>query len=307
MRARAWGLAAALGLLSAWGTAAAVMGNEPESPRSGFILGDGGTSSRDAREAARKALPLDRLAESDRREVERVLRNPTLYRRLPIESFVCDRELLDFCLAKPEVVVDIWRVLGISRLSLDRTAANQWRMSDGWGTEGTLRLLHHDSSPEGGTMVLHGKGGYKGPLSPQALSGSCLVVVRHRPTGIGPDGSARHSMQVDAFLDADGMGLEVVTRTLQPLICRSSASNLHEICLFMETLSDAAAENPEGVALLGAKLSKVDPRDGRTFAALARDVGHDGVPADPIATKKLPAKLAARWLPSRDLQAERVR
>lgn len=310
MRARMWGLSVALGLLAAWGTVGTVTAVEPAaggSPLSA-MLGDGGSSGRDARRAAGKAMPLERMVEADRRVVERILRNPTLYRRLPVESFTCDRSLLDYSLAHPEIVVDIWRVLGISKVALDPTAPGQWRMSDGWGTEGTLRVLHHDRSAEGGTMVLLGQGGYNGPLSPQPLTGSCLLLVRHRPAGTAADGTARHSMQVDAFLDADGVGLEIVTRTLQPLIVRSSASNLHEICQFMASLSAAAAENPEGVARLSGRLTKIDPAARQTFAALARDIGDgDAIAVDPIAAEKLPAKLASRWVPARELESERIR
>ena len=310
MRARTLGLSAAFGLLAAWGTVCPVAAFEPSAGMSPLaaVLGDGGSSGREARESARKALPLERLDGVDRRAAEKILRNPTLYRRLPIETFSCDRDLLEFSLEKPEVVVDIWRVLGISRLSLDPTAPRQWRMSDGWGTSGTLRQLHHERTPEGGTLVLLGQGGYTGPLSPQPLSGSCLLLVRYRPTSAGQDGAPRHTMQVDAFLDADGVGLEVVTRTLQPLIARSSASNLHEICLFMSSLTASAAENPEGVARLAGRMTKIAPADRQTFAAIARDIGTTAPPAvDSIAAEKLPAKLASRWLPARQLEAERIR
>ena len=310
MRARMWGLSAAMGALAAWGTVSNVPAVEPSAGLSALAaaLGDGGSSGRDAREAARRAVPLQGMDAADRRAAEKVLRNPTLFRRLPVESFTCDRALLDFALDRPEVVVDIWRVLGISRLSLDPVAPRQWNMSDGWGTVGTIRQLHHERTPEGGTLVLLGEGGYKGSLSPQPLSGSCLLLVRYRPTAAGQDGISRHSMQVDAFLDADGVGLEVVTRTLQPLIVRSSASNLHEICQFMSSLTAAAAENPLGVTRLAGRLTKVDPADRQTFAALARDIGTGAPPAvDSIAAEKLPAKLAARWLPARQLEGERVR
>ena len=310
MRARTWGLSAAMGLLTAWGTVSTVPAVEPSTVISPLaaVFGDGGSSGREARESARKALPLERFDGADRKAAEKILRNPTLYRRLPVETFTCDRALLDFSLDKPEVVVDIWRVLGISRLSLEPTAPRQWRMSDGWGTVGTLRQLHHERAPEGGTLVLLGQGGYTGPLAPQPLSGACLLLVRYRPTTPGRDGAPRHTMQVDAFLDADGVGLEAVTRTLQPLIARSSASNLHEICLFMSSLTLSAAENPEGVARLAARLSKISPPDRLTLAALARDIGTGAPPAvDAIAADKLPSKLASRWLPARHLEAERIR
>lgn len=297
MRARVAGLAAAVWLSSAWWMGSVSPAAEPagNGPRMGILLGDGGSSSRDAREAARKALGLEGMNAEDRRDAESVLRHPTLYRRLPLETFTCDRDLLDFALAKPEVIVDVWRVLGISRLSLDPTAPGRWRMSDGWGTEGTLRLLRHEHTPQGNLLVLLGKGGYHGPLAPQQLTGTCLVLVRCREVGKAADGSARHTMQVDAFLDADGVGLEIVTRSLQGLVCRSSASNLHEICQFMAELSATSGENPAGVARLSARLTKVDPDARRSFAALVRGVADGGIAGDASAGEQATSRLASRW------------
>ena len=295
MRCLGLALAAAMGLLAAVGQSAAVSAAEPRSTGAlGFLAGDGGTSSREARESARRALALERLPDADRQEAERVLRRPTLFRRLPTESFTCDRDLLEFGLSKPEVIVDLWRVLGISRLALDPTGPGQWKMSDGWGTDGTLRVLRHDRTPQGGSLVLLGRGGYNGPLAPHPLTGTCLVLVRYRETAREADGKSRHAMQVDAFLDADGLGLEIVTRSLHGLVCRSSASNLHEICLFMAEFSSTADENPAGVARLATRLSRVDAADRAALVALVQ--GPEGG-TDAGADARVPAKLAARWSP----------
>lgn len=309
MRARVAGLAAAVWLSSAWWVACVSTATEPvgNGPRLGMLLGDGGSSSRDARDAARRALGLEQMNGEDRRDAEAVLRHPTLYRRLPLETFACDRDLLDFALAKPEVIVDIWRVLGISRLSLDPTAPKRWRMSDGWGTEGTLRLLRHERTAQGNLLVLLGKGGYHGPLAPQPLTGTCLVLVRCREVGRAADGTSRHTMQVDAFLDADGVGLDIVTRSLQGLVCRSSASNLHEICQFMAELSATAGENPAGVARLSARLTKVDPEARRSFASLVRGVSDAGAGTGTMTADEATSRLASRWAAEGDAGGPAVR
>jgi hypothetical protein len=76
----------------------------------------------------------------------------------------------------------------------------------------------------------------------------------------------------------------------------------------MASLSGAAAENPEGVARLAGRLTKVEPAERQTLASIARDIGNGGaMPVDPIAAEKLPAKLASRWLPARHLEAEQIR
>ncbi|MFM9058528.1 MAG: hypothetical protein ACKOSQ_05340 [Planctomycetaceae bacterium] len=266
---------------------------------------DPGTSAREIRRQAEAALPLARMPEETRAVVERQLRGTALYRRLPVEAVASSPELLDFLLTRPETLVDLWRVLGISRLALDPAGPGRWRLSDGWGTVGAVRLLHHERQGAGGLFVFHGTGGYTGSLSPRDLSGSCLVVVRHWPLAADAAGSPRQAVQVDAFLDVDGLGLEIVTRALQPLIVHSAASNLHEISLFVSQFSRAATRNPAGVARLTERMPRTAATDRRALATLAaggRPDTDDGGDAD-----EMHAELASRWLPADELEAARPR
>jgi len=266
---------------------------------------DTGSSSRESRRRAIEALPLDRLPEQHRKAIEPCLKAATLYRRLPVETIICDAELLDFALAKPEAIVDIWRVLGISRLALDPLGPRQWKLSDGYGTVGVLRLVHQERQGRGGLLVFHGRGVYTGPLSPKNLTGSCVLLVRHGPAMPAVDGRERQMVQIDTFLDMDGVGLEIVTRTLQPLIVRSAAANLHEICLFMATLSDSARTNPDGVAELAGRLQQTAAADRQTLATIARRAGQAGGgrrgAADVAAVDRLQTELASRWLSTDEL------
>ncbi|MCX7403700.1 MAG: hypothetical protein NTY87_11510 [Planctomycetia bacterium] len=267
------------------------------------ILSDGGSSSRDSRRQAIAAIPLKGMSAVDRQTVDRCLRSTTVYRRLPAETVICDQDLLEFALQKPEAIVDIWRTLGISRLVLDKVAPRQWRLADGFGTVGSLRLLQIEQRGAGCALVLHGRGAYSGPLSPTELTGTCLLVVQCSTAEPTVDGRTRQTVQIDAFVDMDGIGLEIVTRTLQPLIVRSAAANVHEICLFMASLSKSAAENPSGVVHLTNRLNRTDPADRRELAAIARAAAVDGQQRsdDPAAGQRLQAELASRWLPAEEL------
>jgi hypothetical protein len=276
----------------------------------GTLGTDWGSSSRHARQRAEAALPLEQMAAADRRAIEASLQSTTLYRRLPVELFSCDGDLLSFGLEKPETIVDIWRLLGISRLSLDPVGPEQWRLADGYGTVGLLRLAHRERRADGGVLIFHGRGAYTGPLSPKNLTGNCVLMVRYREAEPMTDGRQRQAVQIDAFLDMDGIGLEIVTRTLQPLIARSAAANLHEICLFMASLSDAAMSNPEGVATLAGRLQHTTAADRQALASIARRAaGRRGNPKEttppatmkPADNERLTVDLAARWLPSAEL------
>ncbi|MBC90268.1 MAG: hypothetical protein CMJ71_06215, partial [Planctomycetaceae bacterium] len=57
---------------------------------------DWGSSSRHARRRAEEALPLQQMAESDQLAIQKSLQSTTLYRRLPVELFACDGDLLAF-------------------------------------------------------------------------------------------------------------------------------------------------------------------------------------------------------------------
>ena len=262
-----------------------------------------GTSSRAAYREAVDAIPLERLAKPQADAVRRCLRSTTLYRRLPSQTIPCDRGLLEFSLEHPEAIVDLWRVLDISRLTLDPSGRGQWRLADGYGTVGMLRLLHHDGSPAGGTMLLIGRGVYSGALSPKPLSGNCLVLLRHAPATPAADGRERHTIVIDAFLDMDGIGLEIVTRTLQPLIVKTAGWNVREICTFISELSNACEENPEGVARLTSRLSRTEPADRERLAAIARAAGGPRRAAAVVEDDpdRLSLELASRWLPADEM------
>ena len=267
------------------------------------VLADSGSSGREVRRRAVETIPLDRMGRAERQVAEQALQQTTLYRHLPAASITCDAGLLDFILTKPEALVDVWRVLGISRLALDPTAPGRWRLSDGYGTVGTVQLLHRERSDRGGLCVFHGRGAYDGPLAPKQLTGSCLVVVRYVAEPAVPGVCPRQTVQVDAFLDVDGVGLELVTRTLQPLIVRSAATNAHEISLFVSQFAAAAARNPEAVSRLADRMTRTLPQDRSTLVALASGRRMGTPPASVRQTDDVQAELAARWMDTGQLDA----
>lgn len=295
---------AMLGMVAAVAAGAGPKAAEPASPSPLLTSwNDGGSSTREAKRQAIAGLPLERMPDAVRQQVEKALRATTLYRRLPIQTFACDTALLEFALVHPEAIVDIWRVLGISRLTLDPAGPRQWRLADGYGTVGTLRLVHRERRGSGGVLVFLGRGGYSGILAPKPLAGGCLLLIQHHPepdvVGLGE----RQTVQIDAFLDVDGVGLELVARTLQPLIVRSAAMNLEEVCIFMESLSAASARNPAGIVQLTERLARTDSADRATFAGIARAAGRAAVRVDD--PQAVQTELAARWLPAEDLDTLR--
>jgi hypothetical protein len=192
-------------------------------------------------------------------------------------------------------------VLGISRLTLDPVAAGQWRLADGYGTVGALRLLHRERGDHGGLYVFHGRGAYDGPLAPKQLTGSCLVVVRITSDAAAANGRPRQTVQIDAFLDVDGLGLEIVTRALQPLIIHSAAANIQEISLFVSQFAAAAERNPRAIARLTERMPRTAPEDRRRLAELAGGVSSAHGEALAADVDEVQATLASRWMTTEQL------
>jgi hypothetical protein len=128
-----------------------------------------------------------------------------------------------------------------------------------------------------------------------------LIAVRYQPVVV--DGRTVQRMEVEAFLDVDGLGLELVTRTLQPLIVRSAAANVHEICLFVSQFASAATRNPAGMAVLAEQLPRTAAADRRMLCALA--TGRRVPTPEPAAAADVSEELAARWMTADDLDATR--
>jgi hypothetical protein len=258
------------------------------------------SSSKRVRQEAVEALALESLSPQIAAEVRRCVEGTSIYRRLPEQEFACHPAILDFALEHPEGIVDIWRVLEISLLELDAAGPQQWRLADGYGTVGTLRVAGRRRHADGGTLLLFGRGAYTGMLTAKPLTGSCVVLLRYSRT---PSSTARVRLRCDAFLDVDGFGLELVTRTLKPLIVSTAAWNMHEVCLFMAGLSQAAERNPEGIATLADRLTRIEPACRQRLAAAARDAAgsrqRTAAADDAEATR---VELASRWMTTEQLE-----
>src|SRR4051794_10686853 len=105
-----WNLAAALLAAPLLLSSIRVSAKEPE----------GASTSDAARDEARRAIPMAKVDPAYRDSVRAVIGDPTLYRRLPTNVIDCRPELYTFLAQNPEVLVEVWRQLGISQVRLTR-------------------------------------------------------------------------------------------------------------------------------------------------------------------------------------------
>jgi hypothetical protein len=226
------------------------------------------TSSRAARDEAIRSVPLDKLPADVQGKVKGTLAGASLYRRLPVKVVPCDPDLYLFLVRHPEVVVNIWEVMKISNVALERTGPDTFRASDGAGTRCDVRFCYssHD------THVIYAEGSYNGPLFSRPVEARCVLVLK---SGYMQETDGRYyvTSRMDTFIQIEHAGVELLAKTLQVLVHRSADYNFTETAAFLGTVSRTAEVNPTGVRRLANRLTGLEPEVRERFGELAAEVG----------------------------------
>ncbi len=225
------------------------------------------STSRAARDDATRAIPFNKIDRAARAKATGVLQNLSLYRRLPIQAIDCEPELYAFLVRHPEVVVNIWHLMGITKMQLDRVDATHYKVADGEGTTGQMEYLYSS----GDATLFYSEGTYEGPLYPRIIRGKCLMLLR---TSLRRGANGRFSIiaQLDTFLSVENLGVEVLAKTFQPLVGRAADHNFTETANFVANLSQTAETHEEGLLRMGRKLNRIDAKTRAQFLELVAAV-----------------------------------
>jgi hypothetical protein len=255
-----------------------------------------GTTSRQARDDAIRALPLNKLDSQQRAKVLNVVNDSSLFRRMPTQVIECDPAYYTFLIEHPEVVVNIWSVLGISDVVITRNGPDAFDANDGAGTLGAVKFFYRSHD----THLLYGEGSYEGALFPKAVRGKCLLLLK---TGYLRETNGRFyiTCRMDAFMQLENVGIEILAKTVQPIIGPVADHNFRETAIFLESLNRAAEINHPGVQELSKKLTRVTPETRDEFAALTEKVAvraalaeTENTPLVPRATARRPANAPSK-------------
>ena len=227
----------------------------------------GGSNGRQAREDATRSIPYEKLPEEIQGKVKAVVQNPSLFRRVPVQVIDCDPNLYLFLVRNPEVVVNIWQVMGISRVTLDRTGPNTFKGNDAAGTTGAIRLCYSNHD----TQVIYAEGAYDGPMFSQPVQAQCVLVLKAAYVQ-ETNGHYYITNRLDAFIHVDHVGLDLIAKTFAPLVTKTIDINFRETAAFVSVVSRTAAANPQGVRRLAAKLTGLDANLRNEFARVADGV-----------------------------------
>jgi hypothetical protein len=209
-----------------------------------------GSSSRKFRSKAVESVPFDMLTSQTQAKLKPVLNKPSLYRRLPVTAINCDPDYFRFLVRQPEVIVEIWKLMGVTKMETKRTGPYEIHTNDGAGTISDLELVYGDSDKH----IFYGTGTYEGPLLRKKLSGRCVLVLQTTHE-TDESGKPRAVNQLDVFLRVDNVAAGMIARSLQPLVGPTADHNFTESLGFLQRLNETTVRNGAGVQMMGERLT----------------------------------------------------
>jgi len=221
------------------------------------------TSSSQARREAAAAMPYDRLTAAARQQLEAVISRAAVFRRMPAKTIDCDRDLHLFLIRHPEVIVAIWREMGVTKVSMTRTGPFSFQASDNSGAESQIDLVYADAAKQ----VMFANTSYRGPLFGRKMHTRSVLLLRTKYV-VGESGRTYANNTLDVFIRFDDTGTDVLARALNPLVIHTADKNFIQSINFIGKVARAAERNPAGLQRLAARLPGVQADVRQQFAVL---------------------------------------
>jgi hypothetical protein len=223
-----------------------------------------GASTREARNLAIRTVPFASLNQSTGQQIREVLESPTFFRRMPKQQIDCDPQMFTFLVRRPEVMVNIWDMMGITKVSAQRTSPFSFMADDGVGTACKCDLVYGDAD----THIYVGTGEYDGSMVPRKVTGRCVCIL-HAESGQSEGAQATVAGTMDVFLKIDNLGADLLARSIGPFVGKTADYNFVETAKFISQVSQICRVNPEAAQGLAMRLDKVDEPTRREFASIA--------------------------------------
>jgi len=235
-----------------------------------------------------QSIPYDNLDADSRGKIDAVLNTASIFRRLPTRTVNCDPDLYLFLVRHPDVVVNIWELLGVAQVQLRQTDIDAFRVAESEGTAASLEFLYHSRDMQ----IVCGNWTYTGPLLSRKISGRCLAILR---SSYVKDTTGKYyiTARMDGFLSVDSGAADLVARTLQPLMVKNVDNNFIQTVAFLGSLSKTAEVNPQGMQRLADRLANVQETTRQQLSEVVYAVSQRAA-ANAAKTDAPPSRVAAR-------------
>ncbi len=226
-----------------------------------------GTSSRQARQMAISSVPFNELNRETQQKIAPILEKPSIYRRLPVTSADVDPDLYLFLVRHPEVLVNIWKLMGVTQMTVDRTGPFNFTSDDGAGAVSEVELIYGTSHKN----VYYAEGAYSGPLLKRSLKGRAVIILNTNYQR-GPEGKPLAVSSLDVFLKVENATISLIARTLNPVVGPTADHNFVETIKFVQRLNETTSQNGVGVQRMAYRLTQLDDGVREKFIEIAGGV-----------------------------------
>ncbi len=233
------------------------------------------TTSVSARQDALRAIPLAKISARYGPRVRSVLEHATLYRRLPTCVVDCHPDLFTYVARNPEVMVAIWRELGVSHIQLNRTGPNTFDLRDSVGTTGKLILVEQQCDADAqNRLVLLAEGTYEGKPLTKPIKAQCVLLLRSGSIQ-ETNGRTFVAARLDTFIRFDRAGVQLFAKAIHPWVGITADRNFRDTLTFVSNLSHAAEIRPESVGRLAGRLPGITPDRQKQLSQIAYQCADD--------------------------------
>ena len=226
-----------------------------------------GTNSRSVRKEAQRNIPYNQLTAETRKKLTPIIDKPSLYRRLPITSIDVDPDMFLFLIRQPEVVVNIWQLMGVTQMTVERTGPFKFLTNDGAGAVSNVELIYGTNKKH----IYYAEGDYSGPLLKRKLRGRAVMVL-NTEYSIGPGGKPKTTNSLDVFLKVENATVNLVAKTLNPIIGPTADHNFAESLKFVQRLNETTESNGTGVQRMAYRLTSLTDKVRDQFIEVAGTV-----------------------------------
>jgi hypothetical protein len=245
------------------------------------------TTSSKARVEAIRGIPLGRIAPEYRRQVKQVLDDTSLYRRLPTMTVDCHPPMFTYLAKNPDVLVQIWRQLGISNVDLVRVGDDTFLLTDSVGTVGRLVIVEQNCDQNAqNRLVLYAEGAFEGKPFKRPVRAQCVLLLR---SGSVEETNGRHyvATRLDTFLRIDRASVELFAKAVHPLVGRMADRNFSDTINFIGNMSQAAETRPLTIERLANRLTQVSETQKLQLVQITQDMASKQVPVGKLTTERL--------------------
>ena len=221
------------------------------------VLPDTATAEDSGLSAKQKAfgnIPFERMTASATERIKSTINSEAVYKHLPESTIQCSPELYIQLVRYPELVCNMWELMGAAKFRVNRIGEFEFTLSDLKGNTSQVELIY--GTHETHVFLIDGK--YKGPLLVKNIKAKTVVVV-HSSFELNDKSEpiTRHS--IDLFMKLDSGVGEIVEGVVVPLFMKATEWSYDEITKFVGQVYNVALTKPDGMHRLINKLTRCQP------------------------------------------------